>query len=310
MSFGPRCDVRNTTIYGCGASVTEGGSCPHCPIDPYGAENAKSSILLTAIREGRVNMKDVDRAAGNVLRAKFAARLFDSPYRDPAMVSKVLKSTDHRQLARQAATESAILLKNVGPPPPRVPCGCRGNSSVGMDWEGSDNQSFVRVNDLDECCAVCTATRWCHHYSLTYASMDCFMKGGNRRLVPAPGVTAGLCAHNDGPPPPPPPLPPPQLLPMDKSMFRRVAVLGPNGDCGSPGVCGAMQAQLGQYECTADLEQVVTVEQGIRNLGGIEVVYSAGAGWSGEPSAQMIDEAVAGRERARARRRHRHLRRG
>ena len=30
MSYGPRCDPRNTTIYGCGSAVTEGGTCPHC----------------------------------------------------------------------------------------------------------------------------------------------------------------------------------------------------------------------------------------------------------------------------------------
>ena len=34
-----------------------------------GEANAKSSILLTGIAQGRVNMSDIDRAASNVLRA-------------------------------------------------------------------------------------------------------------------------------------------------------------------------------------------------------------------------------------------------
>lgn len=113
MSFGPRCDPRNTTIYGCGASVTEGGQCPGCPIDPFGAANAESSILLTGLRQNRVEMADLDRAVSNVLRAKFAANLFDgAKYRDPEKVSMFYRNEKHRALARDAAAQGSVLLKN------------------------------------------------------------------------------------------------------------------------------------------------------------------------------------------------------
>ena len=104
MSYGPRCDPRNTTIYGCGSAVTEGGTCPHCPIDPYGAANAGSSILLTGLGQDRIQMADIDRATANVLRAKFAARLFDqAKYRDPTeCVKRVVQNQVHRALARRA----------------------------------------------------------------------------------------------------------------------------------------------------------------------------------------------------------------
>ena len=301
MSYGPRCDVRNTTIYGCGAAVTEGGACPACPIDPYGAENAKSSILLTGIREGRVNMSDLDRAASNVLRAKFAARLFDGGrYRDPAMVNAFVNNEEHRALARSAATEGCILLKNVPPPaPPNTQSNCSaGVFNVGMDWEGDWNQSMVpSVENIGGCCDACAAASWCRHFSLTYSSMDCFLKGGDRTLVKTNGVTAGYCSKTPppSPSPPSPPSPPAPLLPLNKAKLKRVAVLGPNGGGGDGGA--AQQAQLGQYECTLDFGDTVTVEEGIRNVvsgTGIDVSYNVGADWSSSSSSpSLIDAAVA-----------------
>jgi len=119
--------------------------------------------------------------------------------------------------------------------------------------------------------------------------MDCFLKGGDRSLVPNPGSTAGYCTKTPAPPPGPPPGP---ILPLDKARVRHVTVLGPNGGCETPGVCGAMSAQLGQYECTQDFGHTVTVEQGIRNLG-VNVSYAVGADWSDTaPNAAQIDAAI------------------
>jgi beta-glucosidase-like glycosyl hydrolase len=300
MSFGPRCDPRNTTIYGCGAAVTEGGTCPHCPIDPYGEENARSSILLTGIRQGRVEMTDIDRATRNVLRAKFAARRFDdAKYRDPAMVGKFVRNKEHIALARSAAAEGCVLLKNVAPPPPPPPLlsNCSGGMfHVGYDWGGSNNQSYKRVKTIDECCNWCAETRWCNHFALTSTSMDCYLKGGERALVPSASSTAGYCKQAPPPPGPlaPPPPPPVPALPLDKTKVKHVAVMGPNA--------ADAHAQLGQYECTQDTEVVVTVEQGIRNAvagQGVNVTYSPGADWhnpgslaSRAPPIAMVNAAV------------------
>ena len=92
-----------------------------------------------------------------------------------------------------------------------------------------NNQSYVKVTTIAECCAECAARSWCQHFSLTYSSMDCFMKGGSRSLAPAAGVTAGFCDKRSAGPPAPPAPPPGPLLPLDKTKVRKVAVLGPNG---------------------------------------------------------------------------------
>lgn len=286
MSFGPRCDVRNTTIYGCGSAVTEGGTCPHCPIDPYGAANANSSILLTGISQDRVQMPDVDRATANVLRAKFAARLFDeAKYRDPnESVKKIVRNRAHRTLARQAAQEGAILLLNHAAPPRKPINNCsNGHFLRGMDWGGDNNQSFVKVSSIRQCCQACAGLSWCNHFSLTASSMDCFMKGGPRSLVSNPGSTAGYCSKGAPLPPGPPPTP---ILPLDKAEVKRLAVVGPNADSAGN--------QLGQYECTQNQEEVVTVLQGLRAAVGAEAVdYAIGADWHSATDPALINAAVA-----------------
>ena len=63
------------------------------------------------INEKKVSMKDVDTAVLNILRIKYRLGLFQQPYVLGKKVSTIY-SPEHLQLARQAATESAILLKN------------------------------------------------------------------------------------------------------------------------------------------------------------------------------------------------------
>jgi beta-glucosidase len=67
-----------------------------------------------AIVDGLLSQAALDRAAGNVLRAKFAAGLFDGR----ALVNNshlpLLNSPAHRALARRTVAEGAVLLKNDG----------------------------------------------------------------------------------------------------------------------------------------------------------------------------------------------------
>ena len=57
----------------------------------------------------------IDRAAGNVLRAKFAANLFDQPAeRDPAVAAEVVRTPAALALAADAVRQSATLLVNGG----------------------------------------------------------------------------------------------------------------------------------------------------------------------------------------------------
>lgn len=69
--------------------------------------------VAAAVAGGRLAQAALDRAAGNVLRAKFAAGLFDSR----AIVNftaGAINTPANRALARRAAGEGAVLLRNEG----------------------------------------------------------------------------------------------------------------------------------------------------------------------------------------------------
>ncbi|MGA0586555.1 glycoside hydrolase family 3 N-terminal domain-containing protein [Dyella sp. KRB-257] len=64
------------------------------------------------LKEGKLSMTTVDEAVRRVLRVKFALGLFEHPY---ARGTEVTRAVDaHRPLARRAAEESFVLLKNGG----------------------------------------------------------------------------------------------------------------------------------------------------------------------------------------------------
>ena len=71
------------------------------------------TALEAAANAGLFNVSALTRAAGNVLRAKFAARLFEHPMTDTALCDHV-DSKAHRSLARLAAVEGAVLLQDPG----------------------------------------------------------------------------------------------------------------------------------------------------------------------------------------------------
>jgi beta-glucosidase len=62
------------------------------------------------IRSGRVSMAAVDESVRRVLRVKFALGLFDRPYPSGQEVNSI--STEHAELARHAAEQSLVLLRN------------------------------------------------------------------------------------------------------------------------------------------------------------------------------------------------------
>ena len=68
--------------------------------------------LPEQVKRGTVSEKDIDHAAGNILRAKFLTGLFDDPYTDPEAAEKITNNTEHQKLALKTAHEAIILLKN------------------------------------------------------------------------------------------------------------------------------------------------------------------------------------------------------
>lgn len=67
--------------------------------------------LPALIKEGKVKESTIDEAVRNILRVKYRLGLFDVPYVDEKQPS-VMYDPSHLKVAKQAAVESAILLKN------------------------------------------------------------------------------------------------------------------------------------------------------------------------------------------------------
>lgn len=70
--------------------------------------------LPEAIKRGEVNIETIDNAVRNILRIKFRLGLFDNPYTNESLAEKALYADQHLQMAKETATEAAILLKNNG----------------------------------------------------------------------------------------------------------------------------------------------------------------------------------------------------
>ncbi len=73
--------------------------------------------LPALVRDGKVPMKEINAAVRRVLEAKYRLGLFQDPFRygkDRARAKRILGSPQHRKLAREAAVESMVLLKNDG----------------------------------------------------------------------------------------------------------------------------------------------------------------------------------------------------
>lgn len=68
--------------------------------------------LEQAVLNGRVDMAVLDEAVSRILRIKFELGLFERPYVDPERAARIIGSREHAALARQAALEGIVLLKN------------------------------------------------------------------------------------------------------------------------------------------------------------------------------------------------------
>lgn len=67
---------------------------------------------LAAFKNGTISDSVIDAAVARVLRAKFELGLFEEPYANPDSAAYWNDNANHRALARQAARESIVLLRN------------------------------------------------------------------------------------------------------------------------------------------------------------------------------------------------------
>lgn len=78
------------------------------------ALNYYGKPLCEALADGRVDMAQVDRSVGRVLRMKLELGLFENPYVDTEAAPAVFDTPEQRRLARHVAQKSMVLLKNEG----------------------------------------------------------------------------------------------------------------------------------------------------------------------------------------------------
>lgn len=69
-------------------------------------------LFYEAFEKGMVDEAAMNEAVRRVLRAKFKLGLFEDPYIDPTLAAAWNGSAAHRELAKKAALESMVLLKN------------------------------------------------------------------------------------------------------------------------------------------------------------------------------------------------------
>jgi len=138
-------------------------------------------VIAAGVADGSIAAADVERAAFNVLAAKFASGLFDGVLPDPALRARIY-SAEHRALARRAVLESAVLLENRGalplalargarvavvgpnagcpaPPPPAPPGACA--TTPATDCPGDDVDKVDGITTPAACCAACASSSAC-----------------------------------------------------------------------------------------------------------------------------------------------------
>jgi beta-glucosidase len=72
------------------------------------------TTLKKSLAEGKVTQAEIDMAARRVLEAKYDLGLFDNPYKhgDAKLAAKEVYSMENRNIARNAAAQSMVLMKN------------------------------------------------------------------------------------------------------------------------------------------------------------------------------------------------------
>lgn len=70
------------------------------------------SLFMPPFLDGSIPQETIDQAVARVLRLKFELGLFEDPYVDPAEAAEWNGHDLHRELAKKAALQSVVLLKN------------------------------------------------------------------------------------------------------------------------------------------------------------------------------------------------------
>ncbi len=74
---------------------------------------AYADHLAELVQEGQIGVARIDELVAGILRAKLGLGLFENPFTDPAELPEIANS-DHLAVAREAALQSLVLLRNEG----------------------------------------------------------------------------------------------------------------------------------------------------------------------------------------------------
>ena len=91
---------------GAAAAALEAG------VDTETPDGEAYQLLPGLVRSGKVPQAEVDAAVRRILRMKFESGLFEHPYVDASLAEARTGTPDAQALARQAAREAIVLLKN------------------------------------------------------------------------------------------------------------------------------------------------------------------------------------------------------
>lgn len=83
-------------------------------LDMEMASGAYAEHLAALVKDGEIDVAQIDEAVRPILATKFRMGLFDDPYTDESRVQAVLEAPEHRQYAREAARRTMVLLRNEG----------------------------------------------------------------------------------------------------------------------------------------------------------------------------------------------------
>ncbi len=83
--------------------------------EKYGGQTYTNfiNLLIESVKEGSVSENRINDAVARILKIKFEMGLFERPYSDKSLLSRV-GSKEHRNIAREAVKQSLVVLKNDG----------------------------------------------------------------------------------------------------------------------------------------------------------------------------------------------------
>lgn len=96
------------------------------------------STLLEQVRDGRVSQAAIDRAVRRILTMKFNAGLFEQPFATDRRAALASNTAEGVALARNAAEQSLVLLKNDGTLPLAMPGGSGRKPTIAVVGPNAD----------------------------------------------------------------------------------------------------------------------------------------------------------------------------